>query len=254
MTKKSKINSSKNVSISIEDKLRALYDLQTIDSEVDKIRIVRGELPLEIQDLKDSIEGLKVRLEKLENEFRSIEDYKLERKNIIKDSKSLVVKYKKQLDNIKNNREFVSLTKEIEFHTLEVELSEKRIKESEAKLLHKQEVINSNKSNIEEKEAELKIKEDELGEIVKETEKDEKVLLKKSKKAESIIDERLLNSYKKIRKKVVNGLAVVSVERSACGGCFNQIPPQRQLDIQLHKKIISCEHCGRVLIDSNLFK
>jgi len=234
---------------SIEDKLKALYQLQLIDSEVDRIRTVRGELPLEIEDLQDSIEAYSKRKEKVTQEIDSENELKVKNTNQIAESNELIKKYKKQLENIKNNREFVSLTKEIEFQTLEIELSEKKIKNSEANLLHHTEKLNSLNEDLNLRKDELNKKSGELDEIVKETEKEEEALLKKSQKAKTVIDDRLLSAYEKIRGNVKNGLAVVSVKRDACGGCFNKIPPQRQLDIKLHKKIIICEHCGRILVD-----
>ena len=234
---------------SVEEKLKALYQLQLIDSEVDRIRTVRGELPLEIEDLQDSIEAYSKRKEKVVQEIDSENEIKTKNTNQIAESNELIKKYKKQLENIKNNREFVSLTKEIEFQTLEIELSEKKIKNSEANLLHHTEKLNSLNDDLNARKDELDKKSGELDEIVKETEKEEEALLKKSQKAKKVIDDRLLSAYEKIRGNVKNGLAVVSVKRDACGGCFNKIPPQRQLDIKLHKKIIICEHCGRILVD-----
>ena len=234
---------------SVEEKLKALYQLQLIDSEVDRIRTVRGELPLEIEDLQDSIEAYSKRKEKVVQEIDSENEVKTKNTNQIAESNELIKKYKKQLENIKNNREFVSLTKEIEFQTLEIELSEKKIKNSEANLLHHTEKLNSLNDDLNGRKDELDKKSGELDEIVKETEKEEEALLKKSQKAKKVIDDRLLSAYEKIRGNVKNGLAVVSVKRDACGGCFNKIPPQRQLDIKLHKKIIICEHCGRILVD-----
>ena len=234
---------------SVEEKLKALYQLQLIDSEVDRIRTVRGELPLEIEDLQDSIEAYSKRKEKVVQEIDSENEIKTKNTNQIAESNELIKKYKKQLENIKNNREFVSLTKEIEFQTLEIELSEKKIKNSEANLLHHTEKLNRLNDDLNVRKDELDKKSGELDEIVKETEKEEDALLKKSQKAKKVIDDRLLLAYEKIRGNVKNGLAVVSVKRDACGGCFNKIPPQRQLDIKLHKKIIICEHCGRILVD-----
>ena len=234
---------------SVEEKLKALYQLQLIDSEVDRIRTVRGELPLEIEDLQDSIDAYSKRKEKVVQEIDSENEIKTKNTNQIAESNELIKKYKKQLENIKNNREFVSLTKEIEFQTLEIELSEKKIKNSEANLLHHTEKLNSLNDDLNVRKDELDKKSGELDEIVKETEKEEDALLKKSQKAKKVIDDRLLLAYEKIRGNVKNGLAVVSVKRDACGGCFNKIPPQRQLDIKLHKKIIICEHCGRILVD-----
>ena len=229
---------------SVEEKLKALYQLQLIDSEVDRIRTVRGELPLEIEDLQDSIEAYSKRKEKVVQEIDSENEIKTKNTNQIAESNELIKKYKKQLENIKNNREFVSLTKEIEFQTLEIELSEKKIKNSEANLLHHTEKLNSLNDDLNVRKDVLDKKSGELDEIVKETEKEEDALLKKSQKAKKVIDDRLLLAYEKIRGNVKNGLAVVSVKRDACGGCFNKIPPQRQLDIKLHKKIIICAHWG----------
>jgi len=242
----------KKVTVSVEDRLKALYQLQIIDSEVDKIRIVRGELPLEIEDLEDLIAGLKTRLEKLVGELELVNTDLLAKKNSIADAAVLVAKYEKQLKNIKNNREFSSLTKELEYKGLEIQLNEKHIAELQAKVIHKDEVISESKLQIKDREEELSVKNKELAAIVKETEKEEKDLLKRSDKAQVVIEERILTAYSRIRNKVKNGLAVVSVDRDACGGCFNQIPPQRQLDIQMHKKVIICEHCGRILVDSNI--
>ena len=242
----------KAATVSVEDRLRALYQLQIVDSEIDKIRIVRGELPLEIEDLEDLLAGLQTRLEKLNSELDAINNEILTKKNANLDAEALVKKYEKQLKNIKNNREFSSLTKELEYKGLEIQLNDKHISEFQAKTLHKEEVINELKSQISDREEELSLKNKELAAIIKETEKEEKQLMKKSEKAQAVIEERLLFSYNRIRNKVKNGLAVVSVERDACGGCFNQIPPQRQLDIQMHKKVIVCEHCGRILVDSNI--
>ena len=240
------------VTVSVEDRLRALHQLQIIDSQVDKIRIVRGELPVEIEDLEDLIVGLKTRLEKLTNELDEVNTGLSAKQNSILDAAELVKKYEKQLKNIKNNREFSSLTKELEYKNLEIELNEKHVNDLQAKILHKNEVIEESNLQIKDREEELKVKNTALEAIVKETEKEEKALMKKSDKAQKVIEERLLNSYRRIRSSVKNGLAVVSVSRDACGGCFNQVPPQRQLDIQMHKKVIVCEHCGRILVDANL--
>jgi len=243
----------KATTVSVKDRLRALYQLQMIDSEIDKIRIVRGELPLEIEDLEDLIAGLQTRLEKLNSELDAINNEILTKKNANLDAEALVKRYEKQLKNIKNNREFSSLTKELEYKGLEIQLNEKHISEFQAKVLHKEEVINELKSQISDREDELSLKNKELAAIIKETEKEEKALLKKSEKAQAVIEERILSAYNRIRGKVRNGLAVVSVDRDACGGCFNQIPPQRQLDIKMHKKVIVCEHCGRIMVDANIF-
>ncbi len=239
--------------ITVEDKLKALYQLQCVDSNIDNIRVVRGELPLEIQDLEDDISGLNTRIEKYNEELTALDDNLAASILKKKDAKALIKKYDKQIANIKNNREYESLSKEIEFQTLEIELCEKKEKEIKAKKLMKDEVIAGTKDTLKERKKELKIKNGELDEITKETEKEEKSLIKKSDKAQKVIEDRLLNAYSRIRTNVRNGLAVVSVDRDACGGCKNMIPPQRQLDIRMHKKVIVCEHCGRILIDANMF-
>ena len=239
---------------SIEDKLQALHQLQTIDSEIDKIRTVRGELPLEVQDLEDDLKGLETRIGKIDTDLEDKEKFISSRKLAIKEAEELVKKYNKQLGSIKNNREYDSLSKEIEFQNLEIELANKKINDTLSKI----EFLNQTKKTANEQYKERKEifeeKKKELDNIVSETEKEEKSLLKKSEQAEKVVDDRLLSAYKRIRKNSRNGLAVVSVERDSCGGCFSKIPPQRQLDIRAHKKIIVCEHCGRILIDSQIFE
>jgi predicted nucleic acid-binding Zn-ribbon protein len=225
-----------------------------IDTKVDKIRIIRGELPLEIEDLEDSITGLESRLEKFESELKEIEENITANKKTISLSTDAIEKYENQLKEIKNNREFTSLTKEVEYQNLEIQLAEKKSIQNKANLLHKTEIVNACKEQISERKQELKLKSSELNEIIAETEKEEKSLITDSVKAEKVISERLIIAYKRIRSKVSNGLAVVSVEREACGGCFSQIPPQRQLDIQMHKKVIVCEHCGRIMVDAKIFE
>ena len=239
---------------SIEDKLKALFQLQKIDSEIDKIRTIRGELPLEVQDLEDDLKGIETRFEKINLDLEEKEKFINSRKISIKESEELIKKYNSQLGSIKNNREYDSLSKEIEFQNLEIELANKKIKDTTAsiELLKESKLVSEEKYN--EKKEIFEEKNKELENIVSETQKDEKSLLKKSEQAEKIVDERLLLAYKRIRENSRNGLAVVSVERDACGGCFSKIPPQRQLDIKAHKKIIVCEHCGRILIDSQMFE
>lgn len=245
--------SNKTLSSSVEDKLKSLYTLQSIDSDIDKLRVVRGELPIEIQDLEDEIVRLEAKRSKVTDEINTLKADSKGYKELIKQSSELVTKYKSQLDNIKNNREYISLNKEIEFQELEMELAEKKIKETKAKIAMKDEVDQSIEELLLEQKAVFEQKESELSSIVAETEKEEKLLIKRSDKAKKSIDERLLNSYSRIRGRVRNGLALVSVDRDACGGCFNKIPPQMQLEIKLHKKITVCEHCGRILVDSDLF-
>ena len=254
MAKTAKKTTKKAISITAEDKLKALYQLQCVDSDIDNIRVVRGELPLEIQDLEDDVTGLKTRIDKLKEELAVLDESLSASRLKKREGKALIKKYDKQIENIKNNREYESLSKEIEFQTLEIELCEKKEKEIKAKKLMKDEVVLATNEILKERKKELKIKNGELDEITKETEKEEKSLLRKSTKAQVVIEERLLNAYNRVRTNVRNGLAVVSVDRDACGGCFNKIPSQRQLDIRTHKKVIVCEHCGRILIDANMFE
>jgi hypothetical protein len=233
----------------IEEKLNGLYELQQIDSAIDKIRTIRGELPLEVQDLEDEVEGLDIRLKKLVDEMDELETSISDRKNMIKDAKAAIKKYTEQQKNVRNNREYDSITKEIEFQGLEIELAEKKINESKAKISHKTEIINESKQRLTERQADLDLKKKELADISAETEKDEEKLIKKSEKAKKDIEPRLVRAYDRLRNNSKNGLAVVSIERDSCGGCFNKIPPQRQLDIQARKKLIVCEHCGRILVE-----
>lgn len=239
---------------SIEDKLKALYQLQSIDSEIDKIRTVRGELPLEVQDLEDDLKGLETRINKIDLDIEEKEKFVASRKLAIKESEELVKKYNDKLGSIKNNREYDSLSKEIEFQNLEIELANKKIKDSLAKIEFLNESKQATSEKFNDKKEIFHEKKKELENIVSETEKEEKSLLNKSEKAEKVVEERLLSAYKRIRQNSRNGLAVVSIDRDACGGCFSKIPPQRQLDIRTHKKIIVCEHCGRILIDSAMFE
>ena len=239
---------------SIEDKLKALYQLQSIDSEIDKIRTVRGELPLEVQDLEDDLKGLETRINKIDLDIEENEKFIASRKLAIKESEELVKKYNDKLGSIKNNREYDSLSKEIEFQNLEIELANKKIKDSLSKIEFLNESKQANSEKFNDKKEIFLEKKKELENIVSETEKEEKSLLNKSEKAEKVVEERLLSAYKRIRQNSRNGLAVVSIDRDACGGCFSKIPPQRQLDIRTHKKIIVCEHCGRILIDSVMFE
>jgi uncharacterized protein len=238
--------------LSIEDKLRAMYDLQSVVSEIDKIKTLRGELPLEVQDLEDEITGLKTRLMNLEDEIKTLETAIKNKKIAIRDSESLIAKYTEQQNNVRNNREFDSLSKEVEFQTLEIELSEKRIKEFNSEMAEKKEAINISKQLLQEREDDLERKKNELDEITQETRIEEEKLKSKSEKIESFIEPRLLTAFKRIRKNARNGLAVVTIQRDACGGCFNKIPPQRQMDIANRKKIIVCEYCGRILVDKDI--
>lgn len=238
--------------VSVEKKLMALFSLQQVDTEINKIRIVRGELPLEVQDLEDEIAGLETRVSNFTSELEQI-DLSIKEKNIaIKDCKALIKKYETQQNNVRNNREFDSISKEIEFQNLEIQLCEKRIKEFNAGVDSKKQVIDESNKVLKELVDDLAQKKIELEEIVSETEKEEARLLKKFQENQKFIEERLLMAYQRIKKNARNGLAVVLVERDACGGCFNKIPPQKQLDIKMHKKIIVCEYCGRVLVDNSI--
>ncbi len=237
---------------SVEDKLKNLYELQTIDSAIDRIKILRGELPLEVQDLEDEIAGLETRANKLQEEKKELENMISNKKNEIIDAQALIKKYEEQQKNVRNNREYDSLSKEIEFQTLEIELCEKRIKEYGSDLKEKSEAEAKSKELLDERVKDLEDKKAELNSIVSETQKEEEDLLKRSEKFDKLIEPRLLTAYKRIRKNARNGLAVVTVERDACGGCFNKIPPQRQLDIRSRKKIIVCEYCGRILVDDEI--
>jgi hypothetical protein len=223
-----------------------------IDSKIDKLRTIRGELPLEVSDLEDTVAGLETRLTNITEEVAELENQLNEKKQSIKDFQSNIKKYEAQQSKVRNNREYDAITKEIEFQNLEIQLAEKRIKEAKASILLKTEVLEKSKAEFEERSKDLKAKKGELDEIIAETEKDEVELIKESEKASAAIEDRLLNAYRRIRANSRNGLAVVAVERDACGGCYNKIPPQRQLDIRLNKKIIVCEHCGRVLVDGML--
>jgi len=237
------------VEVSVEDKLRALYDLQLIDSRIDKIRNVRGELPLEVEDLEDEVSGLKTRMDKLKSDLETINFEITAKKNLIEESKVLMKKYAEQQKNVRNSREFNSLSKEIEFQELEIQLAEKNIKEFKAQIEQKKEVIDNTKQTLSEREGHLKHKKSELDAILAETEKEEAALLKKSQDFEAKIDERLVKAYKRIRDNVKNGLAVVPVERGASGGSFFTIPPQVQVEIASRKKILTDEHSGRILVD-----
>ncbi len=240
---------AKQKETTVEDKLRALYDLQLIDSRVDEIRSVRGELPLEVEDLEDEVLGLKTRVEKLKGELENVNYEITAKKNMIEECKTLIKKYAEQQKNVRNNREYNSLSKEIEFQELEIELAQKNIKEFKVQIDQKKEVINETKEKLSEREAHLKHKKAELEDILAETAKEEEALIKKSGEFEKQIEERLVKAYKRIRSNVKNGLAVVPVERGASGGSFFTIPPQIQVEIASRKKIITDEHSGRILVD-----
>ena len=234
--------------ITVEEKLSTLYQLQTMMTEIDKIKTLRGELPLEVQDLEDEIAGLETRLQNYQSEIKDFENAVVEQKHKITESTGLIEKYKTQLDNVRNNREFDNLSKEIEFQGLEIEFSEKKIREYNDAVNRKKTEITELTEKLEGRKADLVLKKNELEQIISETKQDEEKLRDKAKKLEANIEPRLLTAFKRIRKGARNGLAVVYVQRGACGGCFNKIPPQKQLDIKLRKKIIVCEYCGRILV------
>jgi len=237
---------------SVEEKLVTLLRLQKIDSKLDQIQVLKGELPMEVSDLEDEIQGLTNRQTRIEEEINGISEFIEGKKAIIKDSEAMIAKYEKQSDNVKNNREFEAINKEVEMQQLEVKLAEKHIRDANEELAEKIKSLEIAKKQVNVKEGVLNHKKGELEKIITDTEKEETALNKVSSDARSHIDERLIYSYDRIRKSYRNGLAVVPVERDACGGCFNSIPPQRQSEIRLHKKIIVCENCGRILVDSDL--
>lgn len=236
----------------VEEKLKALYQLQTTLSAIDEQRALRGELPLEVQDLEDEIEGLETRIEKIQNEINELQEAISKRNADITEAQTSVARYNAQLNEVKNNREYDMLSKEIEYQTLEIDLCNKKIKEAQVRITEKTTENEANKSTLEEYKKDLEIKKSELDDIIEETRAEEERLKDKSRDLEVKIEPRLLTSFKKIRKNARNGLGIVYVQRDACGGCFNKIPPQRQLDVKMHKKIIVCEYCGRILIDPEL--
>ena len=237
---------------SVEEKLSSLVKLQKVDSKLDGIQILKGELPIEVSDLEDEIEGLHARQNRIEEEINGMQQFIEDKKTLIKDALELVKKYEKQSDNVKNNREFEAINKEIEMQTLETKLAEKHIKDATEEIGEKAKQLELAKKAVATKEANLKGKKGELEKIIAETDKEEKNYNKQAESAREHVDERLLVSYDRIRKNYRNGLAVVPVERDACGGCFNAIPPQKQSDIKQRKKIIVCENCGRILVDDEL--
>ena len=238
--------------LSVEERLKTLYQLQTTLSEIDEKRALRGELPLEVEDLEDEIAGLTTRIEKIQNDIDEYQRAVAQKKGEIETAKASVERYKTQLNDVKNNREYDTLSKEIEFQTLEIELCNKKIKEASYKIEEKKAELEQNQTVIEDRRQALDMKKAELDEIMEETRAEEEKLKAKVKELEVKIEPRLLTSFKRIRKNARNGLGIVYVQRDACGGCFNKIPPQRQLDIKMHKKVIVCEYCGRILIDPEL--
>ena len=238
--------------MTVEEKLKNLYQLQTMLSEIDKIRTLRGELPLEVQDLEDEIEGLTHRIEKYNEDVEALKADIAQRRGKIEEAQASIERYKAQLNDVKNNREYDNLSKEIEFQSLEVELQNKKINEANRNLDTKQADIATAANTLLERRTDLEVKKSELDEIISETKAEEEKLREKSKNLELSIEPRLLTAFKRIRKNSRNGLGIVYVERDACGGCFNKIPPQRQLDVRMRKKIIVCEYCGRIMIDPEL--
>lgn len=236
----------------VEERLKTLYQLQTTLSGIDEKRALRGELPLEVRDLEDEIEGLTIRIEKIQNEIAEFEQAITLKKGEIENAKASVERYKTQLNDVKNNREYDTLSKEIEFQSLEIELCNKKIKEASFRIEEKKSELAQSQEVIDDRRQALDAKKSELDEIMEETRAEEEKLKAKVKDLESKIEPRLLTSFKRIRKNARNGLGIVYVQRDACGGCFNKIPPQRQLDIKMHKKVIVCEYCGRILIDPEL--
>ena len=242
----------KESEISVESKLQTLYQLQTTLSAIDEKRALRGELPLEVQDLEDEIAGLKTRVEHIEGDINDFQQAVAQKHGEIKEAEESVERYKKQLDEVRNNREYDTLTKEIEFQSLEIELCNKKIKEANAKVEDKKRELVRTNDLINDRQQALDEKKSELDEIMQETREEEQALKAKAEDLETKIEPRLLSSFKRIRKNARNGLGIVYVQRDACGGCFNKIPPQRQLDIKMHKKVIVCEYCGRIMIDPEL--
>ncbi|WP_374948463.1 zinc ribbon domain-containing protein [Mucilaginibacter sp.] len=236
----------------IEQKLKALYDLQLIHTKIDKIRQVRGELPMEVADLEDDVAGLETRIQKIKNELDDLEDEIVTRKNLIKEAQSNTKKYETQLNEVKNNREYDAISKEIEIQGLDIQVSEKKIREFGFEIASKTTIYEKALADLEARRSDLDAKKDELGTITAETEKEENELTSQAEKSTGGIDERLLIAYNRLRKNAKNGLAVVTIQRDSCSGCFNQIPPQRQSDIRQRKKIIVCEHCGRILVDEQM--
>jgi len=236
----------------VEQKLKALYELQNLHTKIDKIRQIRGELPMEVADLEDEVAGLETRIQKIKTELDETEDAIVSRKDAIKEAQALIKRYDTQLQEVKNNREYDALTKEIEIQNLEIQVCEKKIREYGFDIASKTEVYEQAMSTLDARKGDLDLKRKELETITAETEKEEQALLKTAEKAEVQIEDRLLNAYRRLRSNAVNGLAVVTIDRDSCSGCFNQIPPQRQLDIRQRKKVIVCEHCGRILVDEAL--
>ena len=236
----------------VEQKLKALYELQTIHTKIDKIRQVRGELPMEVADLEDDVAGLETRIQKIKSELDDLEDDIVTRKNLIKDAQANIKKYEGQLEEVKNNREYDAISKEVEIQGLDIQVSEKKIREFGFEIVSKTQIYEKALADLDARKSDLDAKKAELGTITAETEKEEGELTTQAEKAKNGIEERLLVAYTRLRQNAKNGLAVVTIKRDSCSGCFNQIPPQRQSDIRQRKKIIVCEHCGRILVDEQM--
>ncbi len=243
---------AKSKEFSVEDKIVALLKLQKIDSKLDEIAILRGELPMEVNDLEDDIEGLNTRKTNIEAEIQGVENFIVEKKQAIKDSEALIKKYETQQDNVKNNREFEAISKEVEHQELEIQYSKKQIRDAEVKIKQKEEKKKQTQKSLKARKEDLKVKKVELEKIISETAEEEEKLEARSEKAKKKVEDRLLLAYEKIRRTYRNGLAIVSIERESCGGCFNAVPPQIQAEIRQRKKIIACENCGRILTDPSL--
>ena len=236
----------------VEQKLKALYELQTIHTKIDRIRQVRGELPMEVADLEDDVAGLETRIQKIKAELDDVEDEIVTRKNLIKEAQANIKKYETQLNEVKNNREYDAISKEIEIQGLDIQVSEKKIREYGFEITSKTQIYEKALADLDSRKSDLDAKKEELGTITAETEKEETDLVSQAEKATGNIEERLLTAYNRLRQNAKNGLAVVTIQRDSCSGCFNQIPPQRQSDIRQRKKIIVCEHCGRILVDEQM--
>lgn len=236
----------------VEQKLKALYELQNIHTKIDRIRQVRGELPMEVADLEDDVAGLETRIQKIKNELDDLEDDIVTRKNLIKEAQANIKRYEAQLNDVKNNREYDAISKEIEIQGLDIQVSEKKIREYGFEITSKTQIYDKAAADLEGRRKDLEAKKEELGTITAETEKEEADLNAQAESAKQNIEERLLTAYTRLRHNAKNGLAVVTIQRDSCSGCFNQIPPQRQADIRQRKKIIVCEHCGRILVDEQM--
>lgn len=240
--------------ITVAEQLKQLYELQLIDSKIDEIEILKGELPIEVSDLEDDIAGLEIRIGKLRNTIKELQSNISKQQANIQEAESLIERYKQQLDNVKNNREFEALTKELDLQKLDIQLAEKRIRQAQTDIQTKEETLSTTEEKFNKKKNDLELKKVELQDIISKTESEENALRQKSDAAKEGIEDRLIKAYEKIRVSYRNNLAVVTIQRDACGGCFNKIPPQLQLEISMHKKVIACEYCGRILVDDHILQ